>query len=143
MAALTSSTAAASPLTAAATSPVERIAFTSTAAAAWATRQAPMPHAEPFKVCAKAATAAGARIAHPRHEDEGLLLEQGQHLGFKVALPQRHARQMLKINGFDRRRRRCVSRSGGVCRQPHIGLPRGTSLGPLPCIIRAKATNAR
>ena len=86
------------------------LACISTASAAAATRQAPMPRAEPFKVWAKAATAAGAQSRMCASRMAAWRSNSDQHLGFEAALPQRHARQMLEIDGFDRRRRQ-ASRS--------------------------------
>jgi hypothetical protein len=131
MLARAASTAAASRATARALA-LTRSALLSTASAAAATSQAPIPRAEPFRVCAKARRRA--RILHICEEDHGLPLEQAQHLGFEARLPDRHARQVREIDPdrLGRRGSRGVvgrrahrRRGHGVSRHwLHIGLPR-------------------
>jgi hypothetical protein len=64
---------------------VEHLALVSTASAAAATPQAPIPLAEPFKVCANAAAAAG--VPHMREQDLGVPVEVPEHLASRRAWP--------------------------------------------------------
>ena len=72
------------------------LAASSAAAAACATRSAPIPTADPLRVCASVAIAAGVAFADTRHQQFGLPLEELQDFLFEAGIVEGHARQVAR-----------------------------------------------